>query len=196
MIRRWRDISRSRDGVSAVEFALIAPVWLGLLFGGLQLVLDVWANSVLTGAVHQAGRNSGLESARKSQTSIDQTVTDQVHAYLPAAALEFSRKNYQHFSDIGRPEDFTDSNHNGRYDPGECFDDENGNGVWDADAGSSGQGGARDVVVYTVTMTYTELLPLRSWFGLGKDRVMSASTTLMNQPFSTQADRVAKEVCS
>lgn len=189
--RLWHDAS----GVSAVEFGFVAPLLIMLVLGSFQLSLDVWAKSILTGAVQQAGRDSGLEDAHNSQSAIDDFVKEQVQAFLPAAKVTFQRKNYQTFSDVGRPEDFTDSNNNGVHDGNECFEDENGNGQWDADVGASGQGGARDVVVYTATMKYTELVPLSRFIGLDGDRTISATTTLMNQPFSTQADRVTKVVC-
>lgn len=178
-----------------MEFGLIAPFLFALSLGTLEFALDICAKVVLSGAVQQAGRDAGLESAHSDQKEVDANVTKQIHAYLPQASVTFDRKNYENFSDVGTPEDFTDSNHNGNYDPTECFDDVNGNSVWDMDSGATGQGGARDVVVYTVSMEYDELLPIRSFFGFSKKRKFSATTTLMNQPFSTQKDRVAKEIC-
>ncbi len=195
MIARLPCLSGDTRGVSAVEFALIAPVLLILIFGGLQLAFDVWAQAMLNGAVQLAGRNSGLESAHGSQTSIDDYVAEQIHAYLPGAQLTFSRRNYESFSDVGRPEDFTDSNKNGVYDSNECFVDENGNGRWDSDVGATGQGGARDVVVYTVTMAYEELVPISRFIGMKSAHNYAATTTLMNQPFSTQADRTERQIC-
>lgn len=195
MIARLHSLRRDRRGVSAVEFGLVAPILLGLIMGTLQLGLDMWAKSVLNGAMQEAGRNSGIEDYHKSQSVLDDHVRAQVQSMLPMAKLTFTRKNYQNFSDVGTPEDFTDSNKNGVYDDKECFSDENGNGQWDADAGKTGQGGARDIVVYTATMQYKELVPVHALLGLGESRKFTASTTLMNQPFSTQADRTVKEIC-
>jgi Flp pilus assembly protein TadG len=194
-MRRAASLLRDARGISAVEFGLIAPFMIALVLGTLQLALDVAAKSVLTGAVQEAGRNSGIEDAHLDQSAIDSYVRKQVQAYLPTATLSFTRKNYQNFSDVGTPEDFTDTNKNGEYDDDECFADENGNNQWDADSGASGQGGARDVVLYTATMEYNEVVPVYAFLGLGKKRKLSSSTTLMNQPFSTQADRVVKQVC-
>ena len=195
MIGFVKKLGRDARGVSAVEFGIVGPVLIVMVAGMMELAFDVWAKAMLTGAVQEAGRNSGVEDYHKSQTMLDTRVAEQVNAFLPSAKITFARKNYQSFSDVGVPEDFTDSNKNGRYDRGECFEDKNGNGVWDADGGSQGQGGARDVVVYTATMTYRQLLPVAELIGLDGKRTFSASTTLMNQPFSTQADRITKEVC-
>jgi Flp pilus assembly protein TadG len=190
-----RRLARDVSGVSVVEFGFVAPLLIVMLLGSLQLSFDVWAKSILNGAVQEAGRDSGLEDAQGDQSSIDTFVGEQVHAFLPSAKMTYKRKNYETFSDVGRPEDYTDANDNGVYDNNECFEDENANGQWDADVGASGQGGARDVVVYTAMMEYTELVPLSRFIGLDGKRTLSATTTLMNQPFSTQADRVVKVVC-
>jgi hypothetical protein len=162
--------------------------------GALQLSIDVYINSVLKGAVQEAGRNSGLESAQAGQSAIDQYVAKQVNAVLPSAQMQFTRKSYQAFSEVGKPEEFIDANDNDAYDPDECFYDENANSVWD-DGAITGQGGARDVVVYTATVEYNELLPLKALLGLGNERKLSASTTLMNQPFATQQVRPTVQVC-
>ena len=195
MIGRLHSLRRDRRGVSAVEFGLVAPILVGLILGTLQLGLDMWAKSVLNGAMQEAGRDSGIEDYHSNQKALDDHVREQVGALLPMAKLTFTRKNYQNFTDVGAPEDFTDSNHNGVYDDKECFEDENGNAQWDADGGMAGQGGARDVVVYSAVMEYKELVPVSKFVGMGDERKFTASTTLMNQPFSTQADRTVKEIC-
>lgn len=195
MTRLLARLGRDTRGVSAVEFGVVGPLLIVMVAGMMELSFDIWAKAMLTGAVQEAGRNSGVESYHKNQAALDDRVAEQVNAFLPSAKLAFSRKNYQSFTGIGVPEDFSDTNKNGKYDANECFEDKNGNGVWDADGGAQGQGGARDVVVYTATMTYHELLPVSSLLGFDANREFSATTTLMNQPFSTQADRIAKEVC-
>ena len=195
MIGRLHALRRDARGVSAVEFGLIAPILCGLILGTLQLGLDMWAKSVLHGAMQEAGRSSSIEAFHKDQKALDDHVSEQVQSLLPMAKLTFTRKNYQNFSDVGTPEDFTDSNHNGEYDDKECFEDENGNEQWDADSGKTGQGGARDIVVYTAVMEYKELVPISKFVGMGDQRKFTSSTTLMNQPFSTQADRTVKEIC-
>ena len=45
---------------------------------------------------------------------------------------------------------------------GEPFEDANANGTWDEDRGSDGQGGARDAVLYVVSVSY------RRAFGVGE----------------------------
>ena len=88
----------------------------------------------------------------------------------------------------GTPEKFVDkSPFNNKYDNGECFEDVNGNGKWDSDRGKTGQGGADDAVLYTVSVKYKRLFPMAKMFGWSSDLTVKASTVLRNQPYGEQA---------
>jgi len=186
---------RDQTGATVVEFALIMPVLLGVLFVGFELGFAQYMRAVLEGTLQDAGRAATLQSAQASQTSIDSFVQGRVQSVFPAASVTLTRKNYATFADVNRPEDFTDLNANGRRDSGECFSDLNGNGLWDADVGRSGNGGANDIVVYTALVTYQTGMPVRM-FGLNPITTLTASTTLRNQPYGTQATRTAVQVCT
>lgn len=189
-----RPLIHDRRGATAAEFALILPALLTLVLGTFELGLGQYMRSVLEGAMQQAGRNSSLQSGSGSQSQIDAFVRAQVQAVFPGASVSFSRSNYTTFSDVSAPEDFTDVNANGRYDSGECFVDQNGNRRWDADRGAGGLGGANDVVLYTATVTYSSTLPIRA-FGLSPIQTLTSSTTLRNQPFSSQTSRTLEQIC-
>jgi Flp pilus assembly protein TadG len=188
-------LARQTDGVSTIEFALVAPVLLLLLFGMLELGYQSYARTVLEGAVQEAGRDSGLESAQPSQRTVDDLVRARITALVPDAAVSFARASDGNFADVNRPEDFTDTNANGRRDATECFTDENDNGAWDSDVGRSGQGGANDIVLYTARMSYPSFFPVAASLGLPSTITLSASTILRNQPFATQAARRAVGIC-
>ncbi len=51
-----RRFLRAKSGATAVEFALISPVFLGLLFGILEVALTFWSTQVLETAVANAAR--------------------------------------------------------------------------------------------------------------------------------------------
>ena len=85
-----------------------------------------------------------------------------------------------------RPEDFTDINGDGDCNDGEPFEDVNGNGTWDADRGQSGSGGARDAVLYTVTVTYPRMFPYMKILGFSDTVTARARTVLRNQPYGPQ----------
>ncbi len=192
-LRCWR---QDRRGVTAVEFALIAPVMILVMFGLFDMCFQIYAQSILSGAVQRAGRDSALEgNSPISLSLIDQKVTNAVKSLIANAIVTSDRKTYSSFSNIA-PEPFTDSNHNGLRDPGECFSDINNNGIWDADAGSQGQGGANDVTVYTVTVKYRPFFPLAYvWWGTAQ-QTLTATTVLKNQPYGTQATATPPTVCT
>lgn len=192
---RLRSLARDSRAATLPEFAIIAPAFFLLLFGIFDIGQGVYIQSVLQGAVQDGGRDSGLESGKEQLDTIDQYVRDQVQPLVPNATFTITRKNYETFSDVGRPEDFTDANGNNAYDSDECFMDANGNEQWDADMGGSGLGGANDIVLYTVTVTYDRIFPLWRFLGQSERGTVTASTTLRNQPYGSQAARTAKQVC-
>src|SRR3546814_12499026 len=96
---------------------------------------------VLQGAVSKAGRDSTLEAYASSQADLDTLVREQVQQVFANAEVTFSRKAYDRFDQVGVEERYTDENENGSYDIGECSDDSNGNGQWDAERGRPGNGG-------------------------------------------------------
>ena len=56
-------IRRDRRGVTVVEFALVAPVMLLMIMGLGELAYEGYVESVLTGAVQKAGRDSTIQGA-------------------------------------------------------------------------------------------------------------------------------------
>lgn len=182
-------------GVTAVEFALVAPVFLLLLMGTFEFGQAIYLQGVLNGAVQNAGRDAGLESGVGAGANIDTLVRQQVAAIAPRGSILTTRKNYRSFLDVGKPEDFIDANNNQAYDPDECFTDANDNGQWDADKSQAGQGGADDVVVYTATLNYKRIVPLYSFLGWPDTGTAMATTVLRNQPYADQDARREVQIC-
>lgn len=178
-----------------MEFALVAPLLIMLVLGAFDFGQSVYVKAVLQGAVQDAGRDAGLESGADRLGEIDDYVRRQVRNVAPGGILVTTRRNYQTFDDVGKPEDFSDANGNDSYDPEECFNDANGNGTWDPDRSKGGIGGADDVVVYTATVRYERIVPLWKIIGWNQTNAVSATTTLRNQPFGDQAIRKEAQVC-
>jgi Flp pilus assembly pilin Flp len=171
-------------GVAVIEFALLTPVLLVMLMGIFDLSYNLYTQALLEGAIQQAARASTLEFASDNTSTIDAAVTKVVQDIAPGATLTFNRTSYASFSGIGKPEDYTDTNKNGRCDAGEPYEDINDNGMWDSTQGSSGQGGSRDVVVYQVTTTYPRPFPLWKFLGMSPNYTLTSKTVLANQPWS------------
>lgn len=181
-----RDIRDDTRGVTVVEFALICPVLLMLLMGTYDVGYQLYISSVMQGAIQKAGRDSTIEGAATATSTIDQRVMDQVKAVVPGGTFTFTRKAYATFSTVGKPEDFSDLNSNGKCDKGEPYEDINGNNSWDTDRGISGQGGAKDAVLYTATVTYPRPLAVAPMLGFSKDITIKTETVLRNQPYGIQ----------
>jgi Flp pilus assembly protein TadG len=189
MIRaRFSRLAADNAGVSAVEFALIAPVLLMMVLGIFDLGHNMYTTSMLQGAIQQAARNSTIEGAAGNAAALDGLVTDAVRAISPNATLQFGRTAYTNFSDVGQAEDFTDSDNDDVCNNGEPYEDSNGNGQWDTDQGIAGQGGARDAVLYQVTVSYPRLFPIARLIpGQTDTFTMQSQTVLRNQPYGLQS---------
>lgn len=187
---------RDRSGMAMVEFAFVAPVMVIVLMGLGELLYQPYVQSILTGAVQKAGRDSTIEDSAFSDdaiAAIDGQVKSAVRGVAKTATFVSRRESYSSFSLI-KPEYFVDSNDNKVRDNNECFDDVNGNGSWDAKPGRVGQGGADDITAYTMTVTYPRLFPVTGVLGWSPMQTISAQTLLKNQPYKAQTTHVIKKV--
>lgn len=185
-MRRLRPLLADRRGAALVEFALVAPVLLLMLLGMFDMGYNYYVQSQLQGAIQKAARDSGIEGAHTRIEQIDARVADAVHAIVPSAEVTFARKAYARFSDVARPEDFSDIDGNGKCNAGEPFEDANGNGTWDEDRGADGLGGARDAVLYVVTVSYKRAFGVTAFVGMPDTFTTQATTVLRNQPYGEQ----------
>jgi hypothetical protein len=183
--RLWR---RS-DGASAVEFSLVAMPLILTLLGALEVALILFVNVMLEGAIRDSARygitgftSGGVDRA----TKIREIIEKRTIGLVDMTKVQIETLIYQSFSDIGKPEPFTDSGppFNGVYDVGETFADINGNSVWDADMGAAGAGGPGAVVVYKVKYDWPLLTGLLTpLIGRNGYITLSVSTAVRNEPF-------------
>lgn len=205
-----RALIRDRRGATLVEFTFVAPVMIMLMMGLCDLLYQTYCRSVLNGAVQKAARDGTIQGGADQTGTLDQRVmsvmsgligtTAQSCADTPAAGTWCStRTSFTSFAQAG-PEPFNDDNNDGIRQSTECFSDINGNGKWDASPGSgnSGQGGASDVTVYTMRVTYMRVFPVSGLFGWPTTQTIVASTLLKNQPYQTQTGTATASapVCS
>ena len=188
MIEKFRS---NEDGVSILEFALIAPVVMMMVLGSMDIGHSLFVRATLDGAVQDAARSSSLEGATSltQQELIDEEVASTIRELAPGAKVTVSRRYYKTFSTaaLARAEEVIEqSPGNLKCDRGESFMDANGNGVWDADGGSDGQGGARDIVIITFNVSYKRLFPLAGLLGWPANVEMQSDSILANQPYGDQ----------
>lgn len=188
-------LAEDRRGVTIVEFAMIAPVLMIGMMGMFDLGYNIYTDALLQGAIQKAARDSTIEGAQDQAAELDAKVAGVVRQIAPSAVLSYTRKAYTSFSDVSQPEDFRDVNGDGVCNDGEPFEDANGNGSWDRDRGRDGFGGARDAVLYTVTVDYPRLFPVAGLIGQSPNFQLTASTVLRNQPYNLQTQRAATGNC-
>lgn len=197
-----RSLLRDARGLAVTEFALIAPVFLLLLLGALDIGHTLYMQAVLQGVVQKTARDSSLESATEQSTrdTLDDTVRQKVYALNKTANVDIQRVNYYTYTKAAQAtaEPMKDDiDHNGVCNPGDTYWDNNNNGNWDRNGGDTGQGGTQSAVVYTVTVDYPRLFPILSLIRLVRkdNSPVTASTTklvaqtvLTNQPYGKRAD--------
>ena len=173
-------------GATAVEFAMIAPVLLAMLFGIIEFGLVLAADIVLKDATQDAAR-TGRTGFVAEDSSQDQTiraiVRDRAGVLLDADKITIESRSYEGFDKLKKPEPFVDANGNGKRDNGENFTDVNGNGKWDADQGASGYGGTNEVVLYTITYPWRFFTPLiGDLVGTNGTLTLQATAVVQNEP--------------
>lgn len=191
-----RTLGRDPSGATIVEFAVVAPIFIGIIMFIFDMGFMAYARSILSGEVNAVGRASALETATDdTRAAMDDRVTEKVRLIVPDGTVTFQRESFNTYGLAQtRVEPFADGNDNDRCDAGESFIDLNGNRRFDLDGARAGGGGARDVVIYTATLQYTRLFPVAELFGMDRTVELQARTLLKNQPFDQQS-RPASGVC-
>ncbi len=75
MSLRMRFLLDDRTGATAVEFGLLAPVFLLLLFGIIEVGRLLWVKQVLTEAAYSTARCAALASPCKTQSDVQSFAT-------------------------------------------------------------------------------------------------------------------------
>lgn len=186
-------LTRSDEGATLTEFGLIAPVLCLMLIGSLEIGHRLYMQGVLEGAVQKAARDGTLEVASGNASTPRDALDDMVRGQLvhlhKAADIDFSRRFFRTFTEAAaqEAEEIIDDDGNLICDPGESFLDANHNDTWDADGGDDvARAGARDNVIYTVTVSYPNMFPLHRFIGGSDTTTLTASTVLANQPYGDQ----------
>jgi len=162
-----------------------------LTLGLIDLGFRQYMASMLQGAMDQAARQVTIGGA--STSTISTFVNNRMKLVLPSSQVQVTPKSYYDFSNVGKPEPITtDTAPLGVFNTGDCFQDLNGNNVWDSDAGASGFGGGDDIVYYTATATYPALVPVGKLFGWSTNETVTATMMMRNQPYAAQRQPLIK----
>jgi Flp pilus assembly protein TadG len=189
-------LAQDESGNAVTEFGLIAIPFTMMLIGALDAGHSFYVRSVLTGEMNRLSRSSSLEGATVSsqQAAIDDRVRKTIRQVIPSATVTTTRRYYKTFSDAARAQaetviepDPLSPTFNAKCDSGEKYVDANLNNTWDRDGGDDGQGGARDVVIITVQVAYTRMIPVQKLIGIPNNVVRISDSILANQPYGNQS---------
>ena len=190
----FRALRRDQSGATIVEFALILPVMCMMLLGTLDLGYRSYVGAVVQGTLHEAARMATVGGVTTAQ--IQTFVQNRLQAFSRNATITTTTRSYSDFSGVKVPETITqDTAPMGSYNPGDCFQDTNGNGTYDLDRGRGGVGGSEDVVYFEVTMTYPHIVPVGRLFGWGTNVTTTQNTVLRNQPYASRNVPVPATIC-
>jgi Flp pilus assembly protein TadG len=185
-LRRLRAAAGDRRGQAMVEFAFLAPIFIGMVCAIMEFSGIMFVQTILEGSAREASRYGLTGFAQGGVSREDQIlaiVQDHTYGIMDLDHLEMETLVYENFGDVGEPEPFTDENDNGVWDNDEPFNDINGNGSWDPDMGAAGLGGPGDVVVYRMSYDWDIMIPLfRPFFG---DAItLQSNIAVRNEPFT------------
>ncbi len=196
MFRRMQErLARNEEGMAVTEFGLIAVPFAMIMMGAFDLGYQMYVRSVLEGTMVDVARRTSVESPQFSGTGatleerIEETMKEKINTVARNAKYEVTIKNFSEFSGVGKPERLTtDVNGNGQFDDsdGDCWEDLDGDGLYDSIAGRDGVGGASDVIYYEVKMTMPRLFPMAKLVGASQYYEISANTLFRSQPYSVQ----------
>ncbi|AMK23331.1 MULTISPECIES: TadE/TadG family type IV pilus assembly protein [unclassified Sphingobium] len=189
-----KQLAKNRDGVTIVEFAVVAAPLIFMILGALDLAYQAYATAVVQGTANAAARKVTLENA--AAATVETYVRGRLASIASGSNVQIGSSNFLTYNKIGKPEKLTtDVNSNGLYDKSgpDCFIDDNRNNSYDiASQGASGIGTAEDVVRYQITVTYNRLSPIPQLLGMGNLVTISRTTFMRNEPYAGIVDPPVK----
>ena len=183
--QRRRPLRSDARGATLAEFGIIIIPFCFVLLAFLDFGHRLFLTAQLHGTLQQAARLASIGNS--SENDIDNYVKNSVAPLIDRNYVTINKQSYTNFSRIGKPEKITsDTAPIGSYNVGDCFEDGNGNGSYDATGGRSGLGGADDIVHYEVAVSFPRMLSMKG-FGWSERETVKANMVLRNQPYAVQA---------
>lgn len=176
---------KRRDGITTIEFALVAPVLMMLILGIIEFSLIMFTMASMESATantSRLGKTGYTPPGVSRQDTIINNIRARTAGLLNPNLIQITTTIYPNFNNVGDEEPYTDSDHNNQYTLGEPYTDINGNGHWDADMGRAGLGEPGDIVVYNVLYPWPVFTPpLRPI--LGNTYNITVRSVVKNEPF-------------
>ena len=176
-----------KSGTSALEFALAIPVFVLMMAGVIEISMIMFVSVLAEGGLREASRY-GITGQNPAEGTLEEQLVSMVqehtHGLIELSSDNVNFKVYADYTHINAVEPFEDDNGNGTWDAGESFTDWNGNGSWDEDTGTDGTGAAGDIVLYEIDYQWEFMTPLFKVFGGDDGKLdLNAAIAVRNEPW-------------
>ena len=159
-VRTGRSATRKRRGATAVEMALIAPVFFLFLIGITEITMMLTAQQLLENAAYNASRlaKTGFVTAGQNQMqTVSQILITELQSFgtfIDTSKVVMTETSYNSFSSIGA-------------------------------GGTAGMGTAQQIVVYTFTYPWKLFTPMMSAL-IGTNGIINLTSRIVvrNEPYS------------
>lgn len=105
-IRRGRDLARNDDGVTVIEFALLAPIFFTMIFAILETAMVFFASQVLDSAVEDASRKIRTGEAQTAgflMADFRALMCESTFGLFDCAQIRLSVENIESFAAANEP---------------------------------------------------------------------------------------------
>ena len=183
--QKLTELRRNKDGVTAIEFAFIAPVLVLMVMSTLEVSLIMYARSIMEGGSFlssRTGKTGYAADGLTQQETIIASLNERAGILMDTDNIHVAPRSYGSFSDVGEPEPFVDTNGNSQRDFGENYTDVNNNGQYDEDMGFESYGESAQITMYTITYDWPVFTPILHPF-FGDTKTITAVTVVKNEPY-------------
>lgn len=189
-------LAGDRRGATIMEFAIVLMPFMILIMGSMDIAYQIYLRALTTGALERAAREATVGNRTKAQ--VVDLIRNEVRTIMPNGskytpdAIQVKPLSYYNFSSVNRGERITgDTAPVGVYNKGDCYEDRNANGAYDAtNGGGDDLGTSDDILYYNVTVTVPRLFPLARMIGWSPNVVVGAQTLIRNQPYGQQQVKI------
>lgn len=181
-------LCRNQQGITSLEFALIAPVLVLFVMGIIEFSMIMYTTTIMESATNSTSR-LGKTGYDPSGITREQAIINSIHSrtagLLNPANLTLTTKVYADFNKVGKPEPCINPlNPPCHGTPGINYIDANGNGLWDSDMGDAGLGSAGEIVLYVVSYPWPITTPMIAAI-MGNTYDITVRTVVRNEPFGS-----------
>lgn len=187
MLRSTKTVLANEQGVAAIEFAMLAPVFIAFVLATLEFSTAYFTQQVMENVsynITRLAKTGFIEAGQTQEQTIMALLEARLDGLIDTDDITIDSTTYEEFSDIDANEPYVDANNNGVRDDGENYTDSNHNGEYDGALSVTGYGQAGQITVYEVTLPWRVMTPILSDL-VGEDGqvMLTSHIVVRNEPY-------------